>query len=204
MIGSMGDPNLLTFVKRILDAYEGIELSAAPHSYFIAVDREQISERIKKTDIEKIIQETKNLWGFGANELASLLFMPGSSLPKLKSDEVEIARISVSTTIGNCYSLRAEWDEDIIYRIVSEIDSLEIDVPIKNSKTPLTLKDVILQFECAVPAVGLNDLAYEMLEGDHSIDYEQYLFAESAFYAGFGQFYRFASKKLIESDRDIL
>jgi len=200
----MGNPNLPLFVKNILDAYESIELSAAPNSYFVAVDREQISERIKKTDIEKTIEETKNLWEPEANELASLLFMPGSNLPELKSDEVEIARITVRTTIGNCYSLRAKWDEDITYRIVSEIDSLEIDVPIKNSKNPLTLKDVILQFESAVPAVGLNDLAYEMREGDLGINYQQYLFAESAFYAGFGQFYIFASKKLFESDRGVL
>jgi hypothetical protein len=187
----------------LLGSYESIELSAAPHSYFVAVDREQISERSKKTDIEKIIPETKNLLRDNSNELASLLFMPGSNLPKLKSDEVEIARISVNTTIGNVYSLRAEWSEDITYRIVSEVDWLEIEVPIKNSNTPLTIKQIILQFEYAIPAVGLNDLLYEIREGDQNINCEQFLLAESAFYSGFKQFYRHASKKIIEREHPI-
>lgn len=199
----MRDSNLCGFIGELLDAYESIELSAAPHSYFVAVDREQISERIKKTDIEKIIPEIKNLLGDDSNELASLLFMPGSNLPKLKSDEVEIARISVSTTIGNCYSLRAEWGDDIAYRIVSEVDGLEIEVPIKNSNAPLTLKEIILQFESAIPAVGLNDLLHEIREGDQNMNCEQYLLAESAFYSGFKQFYRHASKKIIERENPI-
>ena len=199
----MEDANLFTFIGRILDAYESIELSTAPHTYFVAVDQEQISERSKKTDIKKIIPETENLLKDEANQLASLLFLPGSNLPKLKPDEVEIARISVGTTIGNSFSLRAEWGDVIIYRMVSEVYRLEIEVPIKNSKTPLTLKEIILQFECAVPAVGLSDLMHEIREGDLNINRAQYLVAESAFYSGFKQFYRHASEKIIERESPI-
>ena len=188
-----------SFLRGILDSYERIELATAPHSYFIAVDKEQINERAKKSDIEKIIPATKEISKEDSNELASFLFMPGSDLPKLKADEVEIARITANTTIGNCYSLRAEWGNTISYRMVSEVTSLEIEVPIKDSINPLTLEEVILQFESAIPPVGLNDLAYELREGDSDSNNEGYISATSAFYSGFTQFYQYASMKLIDN-----
>jgi len=191
--------SIFYFVRDLLDNYETIELSSAPHSYFVAVDREQIVERAKKTDIDEIIPDLKSISKNKSNELASFLFTPGSDLPTLKPDEVEIARIIVETTIGNCYSLRAEWNDTISYRIVSEISGLTIEVPIKNSNTPLTLEEVILQFESAIPAVGLNDLAYELSESDDEDAGEYYISAASAYYSGFNQFYQYASLKLIQS-----
>ncbi len=185
-------------VKDLLDNYETIELDRAPKSYFYAIDVEQIKERSKKSDIKKIIN-TDELTKKEVDELASLLFMEGSDLPKLKDDEVEIARLSFDTTIGNAYSLRAEWlADDIAYRIVTEATDFEISVPIKLSKQPLTLRQTILQFEQAEPPIGLNDLAYAIKHEDADFDFENYIKAESAFYSGFVQFYRFASKQLIK------
>jgi hypothetical protein len=188
-------------LKKMLDTYEVIELNRAPNSYFIAIDKEQIKERSKKSNIEKIINENEISIN-EKNELASLLFMEGSNLPKLKDDEVEIARLSFDTTIGNAYSLRAEWLADnIAYRLVSEMAGFDIQVPIKISQCPLTLRQVILQFEQAEPPIGLNDLAYAIKHEDDDFDFENYIRAESAFYSGFAQFYKFASKVIIKKQK---
>ena len=188
-------------VLKILNGYESIELNRSPNSYFVAVDMEQITERSKKSDIEKIIKGNE-LTKKENDELASLLFMEGSDLPKLKDDEVEIARLSFDTTIGNTYSLRAEWlADDISYRIVTEISDFDIQVPIKTTQHPLTLKQAILQFEQAEPPIGLNDLAYAIKHEDGDFDFENYIKAESAFYSGFAQFYKFASKEIIKKQK---
>ncbi len=188
--------DLSVFVNSLIQSYESVELSAKPRSYFYAVDIEQACERLKKTNIKSVLPEIKNLDEKLIDEIASMLFVPGSSLPELKIDEVEIARIEVSTVLGLVYSLRAEWDELILYRLVSEIDDLSFVVPIKESIEPLTLKEVILQFENAEPPVGLTDVIHAFDDDDPDV-----LSAQSAFYSGFGQFYGYASKKLIKEFR---
>lgn len=184
---------LTNFVKKLLQSYESIELSAKPKSYFYAVDIEQALERLKKTNIKSVIPEIKELDERHIDQIASSLFFPGTSLPKLKIDEVEIARIEVSTVLGLAYSLRAEWDDVIKYRLVSEIEDLDFELPIRKSDEPLTLKDVILQFEAASPPVGLTDVMHAFEEDDPDV-----LSAQSAYYTGFGQFYRYASAKVIK------
>jgi len=183
--------NLTRFLNKLLQSYESIELSAKPKSYFYTVDIEQAFERLKKTDIKRVLPEIKGLSDKTVDEIATLLFMPGSALPKLKIDEVEIARIEVATVLGLVYSLRAEWSEVIRYRLVSEISDMEFEVPIEKSKEPLTLREVILQFERAEPAVGLSDLVHSLREGESDV-----LSAQSAFYSGFAQFYEYASAQL--------
>ncbi len=188
--------NANKFLRDILESYESIELSAKPKSYFFAVDIEQAFERLKKTDIKLVLPELKGLSDKNVDEIAALLFMPGSSLPKLKIDEVEIARINVDTMLGLTYSLRAEWDDAINYRLVSEDDDMDFNVPIQRSKDPLTLREVILQFEHASPPVGLSDLIHALADDESDV-----LSAQSAFYSGFNQFYSFASERLISKMR---
>lgn len=183
--------NLAKFLGKLLESYESIELSAKPKSYFYAIDIEQAFERLKKTDIKHVFPEIKEISDKSIDEIAALLYMPGSSLPKLKIDEVEIARIEVATVLGLVYSLRAEWDDVIRYQLVSEIDDMVFEVPIKESKEPLTLREVIFQFERAEPAVGLSDLVHSLREGESDV-----LSAKSAFYSGFRQFYEYASAQL--------
>lgn len=196
----MNKNNFINFqeVLKILNEYESVELNRSPSSYFIAVDMEQLMERSKKSDIEKIIKGNE-LTKKEKDEFASFLYMEGSDLPKLKDDEVEIARLGFDTTIGNAYSLRAEWlADDISYRIVTEISDFDIQVPIKTTQHPLTLKEVILQFEQAQPPIGLNDLAYAISNEGDDFDFDRYIRAESAFYSGFAQFYQFASKQILK------
>lgn len=50
-----------------------------------------------------------------------------------------------------------------------------------------------MQFEQAEPPIGLNDLAYAIKHADDDFDFENYIRAESAFYSGLNQFYKFAS-----------
>lgn len=188
-----------SFVKNLIDSYEKIEMASAPISYFYAVDKEQIEQRAKKSDVDSIISKERIIKN-ELDELASFLYMPGSDLPKLKDNEVEIARLAFDTVVGNAYSLRAEWvSDEIFYRMVTEIEYLDISVPIKSSKKPLSLAETILQFEQADPAIGLNDLAHAIQSNDEDVNLENYIRAESAFYSGFSQFYIFASNQLIKN-----
>lgn len=58
--------------------------------------------------------------------------MEDSDLPKFKENEIEIARLSFDTTIGNVFSLRAEWlADDVSYRLVTEISDFDIQITIK-------------------------------------------------------------------------
>ena len=187
-------------VREIVRNYEKIELATSPNSYFVPVDIEQIAERGKKSDIQNFLPLAADRKEDELADLASLLFMAGSDLPPLRIDEVEIARMSFNTTIGNAYSLRAEWGNDITYRMVTEIRDFKIDIPIKSSATPLTLEEIIWQFENAEPPIGLNDLAYELNEGSENLsELDTFINAESAFYSGFRQFYIAASEVVIKN-----
>lgn len=185
-------PALSKFVVSLLDSYECFELSARPRSYFYTIDIEQARDRLKRTNVQSVLPHLDGLEEKDVNGIAALLHIPGSSLPDFKVDEVEIARIDVSTMLGLAYSLRAEWNDQIRFRLVSEIDGLEFLLPITESREPLSLREVILQFEQASPAVGLKDLIQALQDGDNIS-----LRAESAFYSGFKQFYEFASEKVI-------
>lgn len=74
-------------------------------------------------------------------------FMGGEYLPGYKLGEVEIARICLRSTTSDVISLRARPNEaGIAYRIVDEYDG-EFHLPITQSKLPLTLAELVQQFE---------------------------------------------------------
>ena len=74
-------------------------------------------------------------------------FMGGEYLPGYRPGEVEIARISLQSTTGDVFSLRARpLSKRIGYRVVDEYQS-KYSLPIKTSKKPLTLAEVIRQLD---------------------------------------------------------
>jgi hypothetical protein len=74
-------------------------------------------------------------------------FMGGEYLPPYLTSEVEIARICLRSTTSDVISLRARpVTAGIGYRVVDEYDA-EFYLPIASSKEPLTLAELIQQFE---------------------------------------------------------
>jgi hypothetical protein len=74
-------------------------------------------------------------------------FMGGEYLPPYLPGEVEIARICLRSTTSDVISLRARpAPEGITYRVVDEYDA-EFYLPIPASKEPLTLEELVQQFE---------------------------------------------------------
>jgi hypothetical protein len=74
-------------------------------------------------------------------------FMGGEYLPAYMPGEVEIARICLRSTTSDVISLRAHpVPEGIAYRVVDEYDA-EFYLPIPKSKEPLSLEELVQQFE---------------------------------------------------------
>jgi hypothetical protein len=74
-------------------------------------------------------------------------FMGGEYLPPYRPGEVEIARICLRSTTSDVISLRARpITEGIGYRIVDEYRGV-FTLPIKSSPAPLTLGEMVRQFE---------------------------------------------------------
>lgn len=74
-------------------------------------------------------------------------FMGGEYLPPYFPGEVEIARICLRSTTSDVISLRARpTPEGIAYRVVDEYEA-EFYLPIPLSKEPLTLEELVQQFE---------------------------------------------------------
>lgn len=74
-------------------------------------------------------------------------FMGGEYLPPYRPGEVEIARIRLRSTTGDVISLRARpITEGIGYRVVDEYRG-EFTLPIRSSPSPLTLAEMVRQFE---------------------------------------------------------
>ncbi len=69
--------------------------------------------------------------------------MGGEYLPKFAPREVEIARVSLESTLADCISIRAGFaDGEYRYRIVDEYGS-EFDFEPETSATPLTFRQLV-------------------------------------------------------------
>ncbi len=73
----------------------------------------------------------------------NLIYMGGEYLPDSETEEIEIARVSLQSVMGDVISIRATPEEDgIRYRIVDEYDNLITCTP-EHSKAPLTFGELI-------------------------------------------------------------
>lgn len=157
-----------------MKTYPGIKYSFRPLSYW--EDSDPLSAILRNVTGENRRQMIKDYWSQGRLEqldprlLEDLAdddtrtslgrihpsFMGGEYLPGYHIGEVEIARICLRSTTSDVISLRARPNEaGIAYRILDEYDG-KFHLPITQSKLPLTLAELVQQFEEG----QLNELDY--------------------------------------------
>jgi len=98
-------------------------------------------------------------------------------LPGYHVGEVEIARICLRSTTSDVISLRARPNEaGIAYRIVDEYEG-KFFLPITQSKLPLTLAELVQQFEDGelneLDWGGGLSLGYNNMNADAGSDFEE-------------------------------
>jgi hypothetical protein len=148
-----------------MKTYRGIRYQFRPASYWSETDPlAAILRNVKGENRRQIITD---LWSAGDLERLNpaLLrdeatpetvtqlgrihpsFMGGEYLPAYRPGEVEIARIHLQSTTGDVISLRARpVAEGIAYRVVDEYGG-KFTLPIPTSTQPLTLAEVVRQFQ---------------------------------------------------------
>lgn len=145
--------------------YKGIRYGFRPQSYW--EDLDPLSAILRNVTGENRRQMITDYWNAGRlDELDPKLladepdddvrkslgrihpsFMGGEYLPPYLPGEVEIARICLRSTTSDVISLRARpVPEGIAYRVVDEYEA-EFFLPITVSKEPLTLEELVQQFE---------------------------------------------------------
>ena len=103
-------------------------------------------------------------------------FMGGEYLPHYLVGEVEIARICLQSTTSDVVSLRARPSpEGICYRVIDEYEG-QFTLPISTSRLPLTLAELIRQFDDGslheLDWDGGLSLGYNNMNADSGSDYE--------------------------------
>jgi hypothetical protein len=100
---------------------------------------EQLESSLLRDEVDE--QTRTNLGGIHPS------FMGGEFLPPYLPGELEIARITLKSTTCDVISLRARpLREGIAYRCVDEYEAV-FKLPIPRSTEPLTLKELIRQFD---------------------------------------------------------
>jgi hypothetical protein len=170
--------------------YKGIRYGFRPKSYWVETD--PLSAILRNVTGENRRQMITDYWVSGRiDELdVSLLhdevdddtrtkigrihpsFMGGEFLPPYLAGEIEIARITLKSTTSDVISLRARpIPEGIAYRIIDEYGA-KFTLPIPSSTEPLTLAELIRQFdEGSLDDSGFNNsdgltLGYNWLNVD--------------------------------------
>ena len=170
--------------------YKGIRYGFRPKSYWEETD--PLSAILRNVTGENRRQMITDYWVSGRiDELdVSLLhdevdddtrtkigrihpsFMGGEFLPPYLAGEIEIARITLKSTTSDVISLRARpIPEGIAYRIIDEYGA-KFTLPIPSSPEPLTLAELIRQFdEGSLDDSGFNNsdgltLGYNWLNVD--------------------------------------
>ncbi len=168
--------------------YPNINYSFAPETYWS--DGDPLAAILRNVTGENRRQMIRDYWDAGQldqieeallpdelpeakrNELGRIhpSFMGGEYLPDYQYGEVEIARICLRSTTSDVISLRARPNEaGIAYRIIDEYDG-KFHLPITQSKLPLTLAELVQQFEdgelteldcCGGLALGYNNMNAE-------------------------------------------
>lgn len=149
-----------------MKAYGGIDYSFRPLSYWVEGDllqsvlrnvkgenrRQMILDYAAQGRLEDLAQDL--LKGEIDETTRQRLgrihpsFMGGEYLPSYLPREVEIARICLQSTTSDVISLRARAIPrgKIAYRVVDEYEAV-FELPIPTSKSPLTLAELIRQFD---------------------------------------------------------
>ena len=159
--------------------YKGICYGFRPTSYWAETD--PLSAILRNVTGENRRQLITNYWASGRIEELNITllqdevdtstrtrlgrihpsFMGGEHLPSYLPGELEIARINLKSTTSDVISLRARPSTyGISYRVVDEY-SADFTLPIPHSSEPLTLAELIRQFDEG----SLNDNGFDNKDG---------------------------------------
>ena len=204
----------------------GFDLSFRPATYWPeALDQEQLLARIAGQVRREIVREAlangdiatvdpiladevlddndRRSWG-----LVHPALMGGEYLPTLAAEDVEIARISLRSTLGDQISIRAaQADEKIRYSVCDEYET-EYELAFSESELPLTLSQLIELIDGSKHPEeqepgGLLVCHWEnMLEWDNSLDAAvDFASIESAWYPELAAYYEQVAADWCEAKR---
>jgi len=121
------------------------------------------------------------------------MFMGGEYLPRMKSAEVEIARISLRSVTGDQISVRARRSSDRIrYTIVDEYENeyVDYDTRPRTSRAPLSMRRLVAMLDGACEGGGaVVSHTMILMEHDSSLDLRRFTSVESDFYPDLGRYY---------------
>ncbi|PIU40790.1 MAG: hypothetical protein COS99_08710 [Candidatus Omnitrophica bacterium CG07_land_8_20_14_0_80_42_15] len=141
------------------------------------------------------------------------MFMGGEYLPDYKSNEVEIARISYASTMGDVVSIRAKFKKGMIkYRIV---DDFELNPPLKYSFTPRQSKKPLspgelIKFINSIKSDGNDECPgliddsrnFHVKEGTQPQDMIGFITVSSVFYPDLENYYKDQEKEWLIQQKE--
>jgi hypothetical protein len=131
-------------------------------------------------------------------------FMGGEYLPDLMPNEVEIARVTLKSTLMDVFSIRARrLKSRIAYRIVDEYMEDGDDrfaVKPKTSLRPITMGQVIQMIQDNDLVDGFRNMNYEDMSRDPEEVYD-FATVSSAFYPELSDWFDQANEEWLEAER---
>ena len=98
-------------------------------------------------------------------------FMGGEYLPDSEENEVEIARVTLKSTTGDVFSIRARHDGKYIrYRVVDEYES-DLKVSPEHSESPLTFGELIALIDSTDGASDDGEGLTSIFRKGNSVDF---------------------------------
>ena len=174
--------------------YRGIKYSFRPKSYW---DEDNVLQAllrdVKGAERRKMIKAYYDQGNFQELEesftkaslsdeeryrLASIhpMFMGGEYLPDCNSNETEIARVTLRSTMQDVISIRAkEEDGELHYSVADEYDDHEFSLWTDSSLKPFTLKELIEFLDNSSQGLGYPgglSLSYNNSNADSGLDRE--------------------------------
>lgn len=197
-------------ISRLWRRIEGFDLDFRPRSYFWPMGlREHLLATVKGTVRRELLALLGEREALADEAVAGILarekisgrlrralgrihpaFMSGEYLPDLRRGEVEIARITTASVMGDVTSVRARrTKKGIAYRIEDEHES-EFEIRPRWSREPLSMLELIRLIENTKPdspTVGVLKMNRE--GGSDWDDLEGFVEVTSPFYPQLGAWY---------------
>lgn len=197
-------------ISRLWRRVEGFDLDFRPRSYFWPLGlREHLLATIKGTLRRELLAKLDYGRAVDDDAVAAILaraslseplrralgrihpaLMSGEYLPDLRRGEIEIARISVGSVMGDVTSVRARRTKKGIALRLDDENETEFEIRPRWRREPLTMLELIRLIENAKPQSPTLDVLKMNREGGSEWE-ELYGFVEvsSPFYPRLGEWY---------------
>jgi hypothetical protein len=190
---------------------DGIDLDYTPAGYFVMRDlhlalpsdikgkaRRDLARKLAAEGSElppelaapELTPEDRQMWG-----AIHPAMMGGEYLPRMRRDEVEIARISLKSVTGDQISVRARRRSDrIVYAIVDEYQGEYggYELHPQSSRKPLSMRQLVdlLDRACEQGGAVMSPVIWPIEDGSSSVDdMRGFVTVESDFYPELGSYY---------------